>query len=210
VVIGACLAPHLDKVRLLATMLAFFLALGVGAHVLDELHTRPLGTQISRGLLIAAAVGGLGGALALGLAGAVLYVGPGLIPFMFAGSFFVVAYNLELFGGRFHNRSWLALSWGGFTILTSYFAQTGRLSGAALIGALAGFLLIWVQYGLSLPVRLLRRRATSVTGEITLRDGATIRLETGVLLRPLEGSLKGLAWTVMMFAAALLAARTVG
>jgi hypothetical protein len=161
-------------------------------------------------LLIAAAVGGLGGALALGLAGAVLYVGPGLIPFMFAGSFFVVAYNLELFGGRFHNRSWLALSWGGFTILTSYFAQTGRLSGAALIGALAGFLLIWVQYGLSLPVRLLRRRATSVTGEITLRDGATIRLETGVLLRPLEGSLKGLAWTVMMFAAALLAARTVG
>ena len=41
VVIGASLAPHVDAGRLLATLLAFFLAVGIAAHLLDELHGRP-------------------------------------------------------------------------------------------------------------------------------------------------------------------------
>ena len=207
VVIGACLAPHVDMVRLVATMLAFLLALGISAHVLDELHSRPLGTQIPRSVLIGAAVCGLVGALALGVVGVVDYVGPGLVVFMAIGTFFVLVYNLELFGGWFHNRFWLASSWGGFTILTSYFAQTGRLSAGALLGAVAGSLLISVQYELSTPVRLVRRRAVSVGGTIALRDGSEIKLDAPVLLAPLERALKGLALTAIALAAALLVAR---
>jgi len=41
VVIGASLAPHLDSVRLLATLLAFFAAVGIAAHALDERHGHP-------------------------------------------------------------------------------------------------------------------------------------------------------------------------
>src|SRR5947208_13847296 len=69
VVLGACLAPAVDLTRLLATLCAFFLAVGLAAHALDELHDRPLRTAIPNGALVAAAVAGLGGALALGVAG---------------------------------------------------------------------------------------------------------------------------------------------
>ncbi len=44
VAIGAAVAPHLDGHRLLWTLLAFLLAVGVAAHALDELHGRPLQT----------------------------------------------------------------------------------------------------------------------------------------------------------------------
>src|SRR6202140_2489564 len=64
VVIGASLAPKLDAVRLIATLLAFFLAVGISAHALDELKGRPLGTAIPRPVLMAAAALGLIGAVA--------------------------------------------------------------------------------------------------------------------------------------------------
>src|SRR5580704_15111424 len=53
VVIGACLAPHVSLSILFGTLLAFFFAVGLAAHALDELHGRPLGTTISNGGLVA-------------------------------------------------------------------------------------------------------------------------------------------------------------
>ena len=50
VVIGACLAPFVNTTRLLATLLAFFFAVGVAAHALDELHGRPLRTAAPLGV----------------------------------------------------------------------------------------------------------------------------------------------------------------
>ena len=54
VVIGAALAPHVDVSRLVATLLAFFLAVGIAAHALDELRGRPLRTRIPGPVLVAA------------------------------------------------------------------------------------------------------------------------------------------------------------
>ena len=67
VVIGAALAPHVDLTRLLATLLAFFAAVGLGAHALDELHGRPLRTHIPSAALVAVTVTGLTAAVALGV-----------------------------------------------------------------------------------------------------------------------------------------------
>ncbi|HLQ14440.1 MAG TPA: hypothetical protein VK256_01090, partial [Candidatus Eisenbacteria bacterium] len=69
VLIGASLAPTVNIVRLIATLLAFFLAVGISAHALDELRGRPLQTRLPAGLLWAAAVIGLGGAVVIGIAG---------------------------------------------------------------------------------------------------------------------------------------------
>ena len=69
VVIGACLAPTINATRLVATLLAFFFAVGLAAHSLDELNGRPLGTRIPAGALVAVTVVGLAAAIALGLAG---------------------------------------------------------------------------------------------------------------------------------------------
>jgi amino acid transporter len=70
VAIGAALAPELRVAWWLETTAAFFLAMGVAAHALDELNGRPLRTRIPRGVLIGLAVVGLAGALAIGVHGA--------------------------------------------------------------------------------------------------------------------------------------------
>jgi hypothetical protein len=95
VAIGAAAAPQIYSGRLAAALAAFFLAVGVGAHSLDELHGRPLGTHLSKPVLVALAAGGLGGGIAIGIAG-MFVVSLTLAPLVAAGGFLVLAYNLEL------------------------------------------------------------------------------------------------------------------
>jgi hypothetical protein len=206
VVIGASLAPRVDGVRLIATLLAFFLAVGISAHALDELKGRPLGTAIPSRVLTAAAAIGLVGAVGLGVAG-LTRVGWGLLPFIAVGVLFVFAYNLELFGGALHGDLWFALSWGSFPVLTAYFAQTGRLSIGALAAAAAAFALSYGQRSLSTPARLLRRRSTAVTGTVTLKDGTAVALDEATLLRPLELALRAFSWGVVALALGLAASK---
>ncbi len=111
VAIGAAAAPAVHGDRLAAALGAFFLAVGISAHALDELQGRPLGTRLSRRSLIALAFIGLAGALVIGVLGAVL-VSPLLIPLVVAGGVLVPAYNLELAGGRFHSDFWFAIGGG--------------------------------------------------------------------------------------------------
>src|SRR3954449_13289605 len=73
VAIGAALAPGLTADRLLIALAAFFLAVGIGAHALDELHGHPLQTRISNRTLIALSVLSIGGAVALGLYASIAY-----------------------------------------------------------------------------------------------------------------------------------------
>src|SRR5205823_12724833 len=73
VAIGAAAAPRFDGGRLGATVLAFFLAVGLSAHALDELSGRPLRTRISARVLLAIALGGLAGAVVIGLIGAFVF-----------------------------------------------------------------------------------------------------------------------------------------
>ena len=170
--IGASLAPDVQLRWLGETLLAFFLAMGLAAHALDELHGRPLGTRIPSAVLVAVAVAGLAGAVALGIDGMV-EVSPWLGVFIVAGAFLVVAYNLELFGGAFHSDLWFALAWGAFPVLTAAFAQTADVRVAAVVAAAACALLSAAQRVLSTPVRDLRRRAAEVQGSIVDRDGGT-------------------------------------
>src|SRR5256884_2758864 len=206
VVIGASLAPSLDVKRLAATLLAFFLAVGISAHALDELRGRPLQTDLPATTLWVAAIAGLGVAVGLGLAG-VFVVGPGLLPFIAAGALFVFAYNLELLGGRLHGDFWFALSWGAFPVLTAYFAQTGRLSFAAVAVAVAAYALSFGQRALSTPARLVRRRAQSVSGTMTFADGTQTDVNEATLLRPLEVALRAFSWGIALLGLGLVAAK---
>src|SRR5881227_4499685 len=67
VVIGAAIAPHWRPGILGLALLAFFLAMGIGAHALDELNGRPLQTRIPHGMLIGLATVSLAAACAIGL-----------------------------------------------------------------------------------------------------------------------------------------------
>ena len=206
VVIGASLAVHPSPSRLVATLLAFLLAVGLAAHALDELHGRPLGTRISRGALVTTAVVGLAGSVALGVAG-LSRVGWVLVPFLVLGPALVLAYNLELFGGVAHNDAAFALAWGSFPVLVGYVAQTGRVSWSAAVAGAAAFALSLAQRRLSSPVRRLRRRVARVEGAVTHDDGEVVILDVGTVLAPLEGALVAMNWGVVLLATALVVAR---
>jgi hypothetical protein len=187
--------------RLAAALGAFFLGVGVCAHALDELHGRPLRTRLSDGMLIGLALASLLGAIAIGVVG-VITVSASIAAFVAAGAFIVVAYNLELFGGRFHSDTWFALAWGAFPALTSYWANglVLRLPGVAVTAGC--FALSLAQRRLSTPVRELRRRTLHVRGTQTLADGTELELTAERLVGPLDGALRALAVAIVLIAAA--------
>jgi hypothetical protein len=206
VVLGAMLAPVVTLDRLLYPLGAFFLAVGLSAHALDELKGRPLRTAISSGVLIAVTVAGLAGALGLGIYG-IIRVGWILLPFMIIGPLLVIGYNAELFGGVIHTDLGFAAAWGAFPALTGYVAEAGRLAVAPVLVAGAAMARSGGQRYLSTPARLLRRRTATVTGNVTLISGEVISLDAARMLEPLERALRSLSWGVVLLAAALATAR---
>jgi hypothetical protein len=206
VAIGAAAAPQLHADRLAAALAAFFLGVGVCAHALDELNGRPLATRLSDRSLIALAVTGLAGAIAIGIAG-VATVSAGLAPFVVAGAFIVAAYNLELLGGRFHTDFWFAASWGAFPALTGYWINALELRAQGLLVAAACFMLSIAQRRLSRPARELRRRTASVSGRQQLTDGTVIDLDAARVAAPLDGALRACSVAIVLLAAGLVIAR---
>jgi hypothetical protein len=206
VAIGAAIAPHFHWWVLGLALGAFFLGMGIAAHALDELHGRPLETRIPRRGLIALAAVSLAGAAAIGVVTA-LYTSLWLLVFVAAGTFIAVAYNLELFGGRFHGDLWFALAWGAFPLLTTYFAMAETIQVEAILAAAFAALLSHAQRVLSTPVRRLRRQATSVSGRIDLVDGTTIPITRESLTADNERALRMLTAAVVALAVALLVLR---
>jgi hypothetical protein len=206
VVIGACLAPHLYERRLAAALVAFFLAMGISAHALDELKGRPLQTRIPEAVLVGLTVVPLAIAVGIGIAGALAFNG-WLLVFVAVGLALVPVYNLELFGGAIHNNVGFALAWGAFPLLTGYFACAGTISWTALLAAAYATLTSYVQRVLSTPVRQVRRRVASVSGTIELRDGTREPVTRETLAAAPERSLQALAAANVALAAALLVLR---
>jgi hypothetical protein len=206
VAIGAALAPALDPGRLGLALLAFFLAVGIAAHALDELHGRPLRTAIPRWALIGLAAVSLLGALALGIYGCSIVSWWGL-PFMIVGGFVVPAYGLEWWGGRFHTEVWFAAMWGGFPALAGYFAQTGRIDPLVVVACLGCAWIAAAQRRLSTPVRMLRRHVTAVRGELAFGDGSMERLDAAAMRAAPEGALRVLWLGMVGLAVAMVAAR---
>jgi hypothetical protein len=206
IALGAAAAPVIHADRLLAALAAFFLAVGISAHALDELRGRPLNTKLSRTTLIVLAAVGLVGAVAIGVVGIVV-VSPLLIPLVLVGAFIVPAYNLELWGGRFHSDAWFALAWGGFPAFTGYFSNALAIRPAGILVAAACCMLSAAQRRLSTPVRELRRRTVSVQGEQRLSDGRVIELTKQRLADPLDGALSALWLALVLMAIGLVAVR---
>jgi hypothetical protein len=206
VAIGAALAPTFAFWRLGVALAAFLLALGIGCHALDELTGRPLGTRLSQRTLIGLAVLGLGGAVLLGIIGAIA-VSLWLTPFILAGAFLALAYNLELFSGRFHSDVWFAVAWGAFPALTGWFVEATDLRAEPLLIAAFCTLLSLAQRRLSTPARDLRRRTVTLSGQLTLTDGRVRNLDRAGLLEPLEGALSALWMATVLLAVGLVLGR---
>jgi 4-hydroxybenzoate polyprenyltransferase len=127
------LSASFEVERLVAICVIYFLSVGVCAHCLDAVggKTRPWG-ELPKRKLAAVGVGALGIAFAIGLYYAFLD-SPLLFPIGIAEGFFLFAYNLELFGGRFHNNASTVLSWGILPVFAGSAIQTNSISAETLV-----------------------------------------------------------------------------
>jgi hypothetical protein len=203
VIIGGCLAPIVAWDRLGAAAVAFALAVGIGAHALDEQNGRPLRTKIPDRVLVALAGVSISAACAIGIAGALIFRAwlALLVPL---GLFLVVAYNLELARGRFHSDIWFGLAWGGFPVLCGYAAVAGDIRGTAVLAAAFAVLLSLAQRALSTHVRYVRRRVIAVQGELELADGGREPLRPATLTTPADTALRLLSLASVTLAATLV------
>jgi hypothetical protein len=206
VALGAGLAERTDGARLVWTLVAFLLAVGVAAHCLDELHGRPLGTRLSARVLATAAGVSLAGAAAIGLWG-VRSIGVVLLPFVLIGVALVLAYNLELLGGALHSDQVFALGWGAFPVLVGGFAQTGAIELPVVLGAAFAAATSLAQRYLSNWARRLRRGGLRVEGFVERAGEQREVLDVAVLTTPAEAALRALAAAHVLLAAALVALR---
>ena len=206
VALGSGVAPHIHSGRLLWALGAFGLAVGVGAHALDELRDRPLRTGFADRTLALTGALALLGAIAIGVGG-IVSVSAWLAPLVIAGGLFMPAYNLELAGGRFHSDLWFALGWGAFPAFTGYFVNSLEVGVSGLLMAAGCMALSYAQRRLSSAARELRRRTLSVQGTRTLSDGSSEELSLAAMLAPLDGALALLSLAVPALAGALLTAR---
>ena len=188
------------------TVFAFALAMGVGAHALDELNGRPLKTRISSRVLVALAVVSVALAAALGIAVALertLWI----LPLVAIGAALVPVYNLELLGGRIHTDVGFGLAWGAFPLVTAYVAQTGAFRLETALAAAWATLLSLAQRRLSHTARRLRRETAQVEGRLVLEDGSVEGLTRTTLLEAPEAALRLLAASTVVLAAGLVALR---
>jgi len=206
VVVGGCLAAEVAWGRLGLTVLAFFLAMGIGAHALDELAGRPLGTAIPSSVLVVLALISIVAACVIGLTVAVGF-SLWILPLVAIGAFLVPAYNLELFGGRFHSDVWFAVAWGAFPVITGYVAVDGMPRIVAFVAAGWATALSLAQRRLSTPVRRARREIVSVEGEIGLAGGDREPITRELLVSAPEDALRLLAVATVLIAAALVVIR---
>ena len=190
VVIGSLLASPVHYDRMAEMALVYLLAVGISAHSLDAMSpNKPWGDFLTKRQLLAMAVGGLVPALALGLYLSLSFA-PLLIPLGLVELFFLLAYNLEFFSGRFHSDLWFSLSWGYLPLLAGFVVQSDAVTAPALIGGLFGFFTAFVEINASRPYKALKRQPGGAYPP---------------LVKKLESILKGVVLSVLAAAAALLA-----
>lgn len=190
VLIGSLLAPVVHYDRMAGMFAVYLLEVGIAAHCLDAMGAnRPWGEFLTRSQLLLLATAGLLPGLAVGLFYALSYALL-LLPLGALEVFFLLSYNLEWFGGRFHTDAWFALSWGFLPVLVGYVAQTDSMSIASLAAGLFGFFTAYVEINASRPYRTLRRSPEGGSSLVAAR---------------FESILKGVVASVLTVAAFLLA-----
>jgi demethylmenaquinone methyltransferase/2-methoxy-6-polyprenyl-1,4-benzoquinol methylase len=201
--LGAAIAPAPDPRIVAGGLIAFGLAVGVAAHSFDELHGRPLSTRIPSLVLAVLGTLALASAIALGIA-ALPLVGTGLMAFVVVGTVLVIGYAFET--PLIHSDLGFALAWGAFPTLTlAYATGAGSLPAAAVACGTA--LLSLAQRRLSTRVRGIRRKATSVSGEVRYRDGSREPIDGRSLIAAPEAGLRLLWPAIALLALGVLLSR---
>jgi len=208
VLIGIAISPVIFLDRSIAVLLAFFFGLGIGAHALDETMGNPLQTRLSKKRLYIIGLTSISVAVGIGLY-YVVTVSLLILPIVLAEVFFALAYNLEMFGKKFHTMIVFAISWGVLPFLTGYFVNSLSISPTAVVVAVAIALLTYVQRTLSFQARSIRGNNFSPQQSLRLTSGEEVTVTSRELILPAERSLKALSIMIFLFAIALIFQRII-
>jgi len=213
VLIGAMLSPTIHLGRVILTLLAYFLGLGLSAHALNELHAAHWTERLGKGELTALVAVPFGGAVAIGVYGTVelfaisgSLLAPLILMILIAlEAFFLFAYNTDVFNDRFHSDISFAFSWAALPTLVSYYANDLTITPGALLVALAMAATAGIEINLSRWCKDFRRRS-SISG-VHFTYGTHLNMTTLELIARPEKALKLIVLVVDMIAIGFVAYR---
>jgi hypothetical protein len=204
VVIGAALSSGLDLQILGATILAFFLGMGIAGHAFDLVKDDPLRLGLARESLILTGIISL--ALAVGIGSFCIATGrttPWLALALPLGVVLAVGYGLEW---RYLHGDWqFTLWWAVFPLLVSYFSQTTAWTWTLVPGVAFAASSAHVQRVLSTRSRFLRRRVADCT--INIKEwppGTCYSVDQEWLLRSYDTALAVLSLGMVALALILI------
>lgn len=208
--IGATLSPSVYLNRVILTLVAYFLALGLSAHALNELNARHWGKALSKKELQVLFVVPLIGAIALGFYGMVIlfqssgsfYASLVLLTFMALETFFVFGYNTDFNSGRFHSDLAFAFSWAALPTLIGYYVNALTITISAILISTAMGATAEIEINLSRWCKDFRRKS-SLT-KMRFADSSELSLNTTELIAKPEKSLKLIVLVVDLIAIGLI------
>lgn len=188
-IIGSLLAPQVYWDRVAAIALIYALALGMGAHAADSIGSKkakPWGEYFTKKKVVMLMASSLAVAYGIGAYYIIAYA-PLLAIVAALEGFFLFAYNLELFGGLFHNDLWFAISWGALPVMAGYLIQASEPGPLVLVATAAATMAGYAEIRLSRPYKQMRR--------------------SGAPAKALERRLKILSMSTIIFSICVLVAR---
>ena len=182
VIWGNIIVNDHDYKRLGVIVLIYFLSLGVAAHIADNIGSKkikPWGDFLDKRQSWIIIIICLVVSYVLGVYYALVHA-PLLILLGIAEGFFLFAYNFELFGGRFHNNFWFAISWGMLPFLAGFVIQTDSMTLKSISISLIPLLLSYLEIRVS---RLYKedKRANNITNKTSLYEIILKTLSIGTI-----------------------------
>ena len=196
VLIGAAISPSMHLSRLILTLLAYFLGLGLSAHALNELHVRHWGENLTRHELEILFLLPLIGAISIGAYGMLILYDASrsliapliLLVFIFTETFFLIAYNSDIAKGRFHSTVSFAFSWAALPVIISFYVNALTITLPAVLVASAMAATAAIEITLSRWCKDFRRKNPTV--ELQFADRTKQDLNAPELIASPEKALK--------------------
>ena len=155
--LGSLISPSIHWDRIIAIILIYFFALGIGAHFADSIGSRkrPWGVEISIHTSWIILILSISVAYSIGIY-FIIYFVPLLLVVAVAEGFFLFAYNFEKFGGRFHTNFWFVIAWGSLPVLAGFMMQTNAITLESILVATVASVISYVEISLSRPYKVLK------------------------------------------------------
>ena len=155
--LGSLISPSIHWDRIIAIILIYFFALGIGAHFADNIGSRkrPWGVEISIHTSWIILILSISVAYSIGIY-YIIYFVPLLLVVAVAEGFFLFAYNFEKFGGRFHTNFWFVIAWGSLPVLAGFMMQTNAITLESILVATVASVISYVEISLSRPYKVLK------------------------------------------------------